>query len=60
MWLRLAARNNLEFYRTQLLAAEGQMTPDQVARGKAMAEAWKPKTVTSHAAKDGAQPEQQN
>ena len=60
MWLRLAARNNLDFYRTQLLAAEGQMTPEQIARGKAMAEAWKPKLVTSPAGKAGAQPEQQN
>ena len=60
MWLRLAARNNLDFYRTQLLAAEGQMTPEQIARGKAMAEAWKPKLATSPDAKAGVQPEQRN
>jgi hypothetical protein len=43
MWLRLAAKNNLEFYQTELLAAEGQMTPEQIAQGKAQAAAWKPK-----------------
>lgn len=43
MWLRLAARDNLEFYQSQLRAAEEQMTPEQIAKGKAMAEAWKPK-----------------
>jgi len=43
MWLRLAAQHNLDFYQTELLAAERQMTPDQVAKGKALAEAWKPK-----------------
>jgi TPR repeat protein len=43
MWMRLAAKGNLEFYQTELLAAEAQMTPDQIAKGKALAEAWKPK-----------------
>ncbi len=43
MWLRLAARNNLPFYKAQLFAAERQMNVDQVAKGKALAEAWKPK-----------------
>ena len=43
MWLRLAAKDNLEFYETELMSAEKQMTPDQVAQGKALADAWKPK-----------------
>ena len=43
MWLRLAAKDNLEFYENALVAAEGQMTADQIAKGKALAEAWKPK-----------------
>jgi hypothetical protein len=43
MWLRLAAKNNLEFYQNELRAAEGQMTPEQIAQGKALAGAWKPK-----------------
>ena len=43
MWLQLAAKDNLEFYQNTLLAAEGQMTPDQIAKGKALAAAWKPK-----------------
>jgi hypothetical protein len=47
MWLRLAAKDNLEFYQNQLLAAEEQMTPEQIARGKAMAEAWKPKAAAA-------------
>jgi TPR repeat protein len=49
MWLRLAAKGNLEFYQNQLRAAEQQMTPDQIAKGKAMAEAWKPKAATGTA-----------
>ena len=43
MWLRLASKKNLEFYETELIAAEKQMTADQIAKGKALAEAWKPK-----------------
>ncbi len=43
MWIRLAAKNNLEFYQNTLRAAEGQMTADQIAKGKALAAAWKPK-----------------
>ena len=43
MWLRLAAKDNLEFYENALRAAEGQMSPDQIAKGKALAAAWKPK-----------------
>jgi uncharacterized protein len=51
MWLRLAAKNNLDFYQTELLAAEGQMTPEQIAKGKALAAAWKPKIATASAGK---------
>jgi len=47
MWLRLAAKDNLEFYENTLRAAEGQMTADQVANGKALAAAWKPKSALS-------------
>jgi TPR repeat protein len=43
MWLRLAAKHNLEFYGNELLAAEGQMSAAEIAKGKALAEAWKPK-----------------
>ena len=43
MWLRLAARDNLDFYKNELRVAEGQMTPEQIAQGKALAESWKPK-----------------
>jgi TPR repeat protein len=43
MWLVLAARDNLEFYENALRAAERQMTPDEIAHGKALAAAWKPK-----------------
>lgn len=43
MWLRLAAKDNLPFYEAQLGAAEREMSPEQVARGKALADAWKPK-----------------
>ena len=43
MWLRLAAKDNLPFYEAQLFGAERQMNADQIAKGKALAEAWKPK-----------------
>jgi len=43
MWLRLAAKDNLDFYKNELRVAEGQMTPEQIAQGKALAENWKPK-----------------
>ena len=49
MWLRLAAKDNLEFYQNQLMAAEAQMTPEQIAKGKAMAEAWRPKAAAGTA-----------
>src|SRR5262249_51737085 len=51
MWLRLAAKNNLEFYQTELHAAEAQMNAEEIARGKALAEAWKPKVAASSASK---------
>lgn len=60
MWLRLAAKNNLEFYQTQLLGAEKQMSTDQIAKGKELAEAWKPKITTTPAAKTGTQQAQKN
>ena len=43
MWVQLAAKNNLDFYQSELSAAERQMSPDQIAKGKALAQAWKPK-----------------
>ena len=42
MWLRLAAKDNLDFYKNELRVAEGQMTSEQIAQGKALAESWKP------------------
>jgi TPR repeat protein len=59
MWLRLAAKNNLDFYQTELLSAEGQMTPEQIATGKALAAAWKPKVATASTSKTN-QLEQKN
>jgi len=43
MWLSLAAKGNLQFYQTALQAAERQMNADQILKGRALAEAWKPK-----------------
>ena len=43
MWLRLAAKDNLDFYKNELRVAEGQMTPEQIAQGKTLADNWKPK-----------------
>jgi TPR repeat protein len=60
MWLRLAAKNNLPFYEAELSAAEKQMSPDQIGKGKALAEAWKPKIAAAPAAKTGARQEQKN
>ena len=47
MWLRLAAKDNLQFYQNELRAAEKQMTGAQIQKGKALAETWKPKTATN-------------
>lgn len=44
MWLRLAAKDNLPFYESQLVAAEKEMSPEEIAKGKALAAAWKPKS----------------
>jgi hypothetical protein len=60
MWLRLAAKNNLEFYQTELLAAEGQMTPEEISRGKALAAAWKPRVATAAAGRTAHRPQQKN
>jgi len=60
MWLRLAAKNNLDFYQTELLSAESQMSSDQVAQGKALAAAWKPKAATASAGKTATQAERKN
>ena len=50
MWLRLAAAHDGEFYQSQLAAAEKQMTPDQIAQGKALAAAWEPKAAADPSA----------
>lgn len=42
-WLRLASLNNLDFYQKELLGAEKQMSTSQIEKGKALAQAWKPK-----------------
>lgn len=60
MWLRLAAKGNLEFYQNELLAAEAQMTLDQIAKGKALAEAWKSKVAATPPDKTGVQEAQKN
>lgn len=43
MWLRLAADHNLPFYQNELFTAERQMSASDIAKGKALAAAWKPK-----------------
>jgi uncharacterized protein len=43
MWLRLAAKDNLPFYQNELRVAERGMNAAEIAKGKALAEAWKPK-----------------
>ncbi len=49
MWLRLAAKDNKEFYQGELHAAEREMTPDQIAKGKELAAAWKPRSASTSA-----------
>lgn len=44
MWLWLAAKENLPFYKGELASAERQMSMDQMVRGRALAVAWKPKS----------------
>ena len=48
MWLRLAAKDNLPFYESQLAAAERGMSPEDIEKGKALAAAWKPKQGLKH------------
>jgi hypothetical protein len=43
MWLWLAAKENLPFYKGELASAERQMTMDQLVKGRVLAVAWKPK-----------------
>lgn len=43
MWLWLAAKENLAFYKGELASAERQMSMDQMVKGRALAVAWKPK-----------------
>ena len=59
MWLRLAVKDNKEFYQDELHAAENQMTADQIAKAKALVAAWKPKASAAPMEKS-AQPEQKN
>jgi TPR repeat protein len=47
MWLRLAAQNNKDFYQDEMRGAENQMTPEQIAKGKELAAAWKPKSAVN-------------
>jgi TPR repeat protein len=42
MWLQLAAAQGGEFYQSQLIEAAKQMSPDQIAQGRALAAQWKP------------------
>jgi TPR repeat protein len=42
MWLQLAAAQGGEFYQSQLNQAAKQMTPDQIAKAKALVAEWKP------------------
>jgi hypothetical protein len=49
MWLRLAAKDNKDFYQDELKGAESQMSADQVAKGKELAAAWKPMGSPSNA-----------
>jgi hypothetical protein len=43
MWMRLAAKNNLPFYELQVDGLERQMNSADIAKGKALAAAWKPR-----------------
>jgi TPR repeat protein len=50
MWLRLAAKDNKQFYQDELNGAEREMTADQIAKGTEMAAVWKPKSPVNFAA----------
>ena len=54
MWLRLAADRNLPFYQNELRVAERQMNAAEIAKGKALAEAWKRKVAEAPAGKANA------
>lgn len=60
MWLSLAAERNLEFYQKELQGAEAKMTPDQIAKGKALAAAWRPKAAGTSVPKANTQQAQKN
>jgi TPR repeat protein len=47
MWLRLAAKDNKQFYQDELNGAEREMSADQIAKAKELAAVWKPKSSTS-------------
>jgi hypothetical protein len=47
MWLQLAATQGAEFVLSQREQAEKQMSPDQIAKARALAAAWKPRTPSS-------------
>jgi len=44
MWLRLAAKDNKQFYQDELNGAEREMNADQISKAKEMAAVWKPKS----------------
>ena len=60
MWLRLAAKDNLPFYEAQLAAAEREMSPEQIAKGKALAAGWRPKASAVSSENKTTQPQQKN
>ena len=53
LWLSLAASKNLQFYKSELENAESQMTPSEIAGGRALAAAWKPKAVVKPQTDEG-------
>lgn len=60
MWLSLAAERNLLFYQKELQGAEAQMNPAQIAKGKALAAAWKPKSAGASVPRASTQQAQKN
>lgn len=53
LWLSLAAKKNLQFYKSELDNAESQMSPSEIASGRALAAAWRPKTGQKPQADEG-------
>jgi len=47
MWLRLAAKDNKEFYQGELRGEERGLTAEQIAKAKELAAVWKPKSSAS-------------